>query len=130
MYQLNCLLPCFSKACNARLISMTRTPHRKPTRRRTALSWQPVFKTNVQQSLKNCRPGVLAPLEGAKQHLRGCEMIIQVFVLHCCTVMLSSFCASCSAQSVSNYSMTSARPSIRPEMMLISKKSQHVQFQP
>ena len=36
--------------------------------------------------------------------------------------MLSSFCANCSAQSVSNYSMPSARASIQPETMLISKK--------
>ena len=49
-----------------------------------------------------------------------CEMIIQIFVLHYCTVMLSSSCANCSAQSVSNYSMPSKRP--LPEMMPISKK--------
>ena len=48
-------------------------------------------------------------------------------MLHYCTVMLSSSDANCSAQSVSNYSMPSARLSIHPEMMLISKKkSTHV----
>ena len=59
---------------------------------------------------------------GARQHLRGCEMVIQIFVLHFCPVMLSSSCANSSAQSVSNYSMPNARPSIQPETMLISKK--------
>ena len=49
-------------------------------------------------------------------------MVIQIFLLHYCTAMLSSSCANCSAQSVSNYSMTGARPSIQPETMLISKK--------
>ena len=49
-------------------------------------------------------------------------MIIQIFVLHFCPVMLSSSCANSSAQSVSNYSMPNARPSIQPETMLISKK--------
>ena len=49
-------------------------------------------------------------------------MVIQIFVLHFCTVMLSSSCANCSAQSVSNYSMPSAWPSIQPETMLIPKK--------
>ena len=62
------------------------------------------------------------PTRGARQHLRGCEMVIQIFVLHYCTVMLISSCAHCSAQSVSNYSMPGARSSIQPEMMLISKK--------
>ena len=50
-------------------------------------------------------------------------MNIQIFVWHYCTVMLSLSCANCSAQSVSNYSMPSARRSIQPEMMLISKKT-------
>ena len=45
------------------------------------------------------------PTRGARQHLRGCEMIIQIFVLHFCPVMLSSSCANSSAQSVFNYSM-------------------------
>ena len=49
-------------------------------------------------------------------------MVIQIFVWHFCTVMLSLSCANCSAQSVRNYSMPSARSSIQPEMMLISKK--------
>ena len=49
-------------------------------------------------------------------------MVIQIFVLHFCPVMLSSSCANSSAQSVSNYSMPNARPSIQPETMLISKK--------
>ena len=49
-------------------------------------------------------------------------MVIQIFVLHYCAVMLNSSCANCSAQSVSNCSMPSARSSIHPEMMLISKK--------
>ena len=49
-------------------------------------------------------------------------MVIQIFVLHYCTVMLSSSYANCSAQSVSNYTMPSARASIQPETMLISKK--------
>ena len=38
-----------------------------------------------------------------------------IFVLHYCTVMLSSSCANCSAQSVSNYTMPSARASIQPK---------------
>ena len=50
-------------------------------------------------------------------------MVIQIFVLHFCPVMLSSSCANSSAQSVSNYSMPKARPSIQPETMLISKKN-------
>ena len=50
-------------------------------------------------------------------------MVIQIFVLHFCTVMLNSSCANCSAQSVSNYSVPSARPSIHPETMLTSKKN-------
>ena len=54
---------------------------------------------------------------------QGREMVIQIFVLHYCAVILSSSCTNCSTQSVSNYSMSSARPSIQPEMMLISKKS-------
>ena len=62
------------------------------------------------------------PTRGARQHLWGCEMVIQIFVLHFCPVMLSSSCANSSAQSVSNYSMPNARPSIQPETMLISKK--------
>ena len=37
-------------------------------------------------------------------------MAIQIFVLHYCTLMLSSSCTNCSAQSVSNYSMPSAGP--------------------
>ena len=49
-------------------------------------------------------------------------MVIQILVLHCCTVTLRSSCANCSAQSVSNCSMSGARSSIQPEMMLISKK--------
>ena len=61
-------------------------------------------------------------IRGAKQHVRECEMVIKIFVMHYCTVMLSSSCANCSAQSVSNYSMPSARPSIQPETMLVSKK--------
>ena len=48
-------------------------------------------------------------------------MVIQIFMLYYCTVMLSSSCANCSAKSVSNYSMPSARPSIQPETLLISK---------
>ena len=52
----------------------------------------------------------------------GCKMVIQIFVLHYCTVMLNSSCANGSAQSVSNYSMPSARPSIQPETMLKKKK--------
>ena len=52
-------------------------------------------------------------------------MVIQIFVLYYYTFMLSSSCANCSAQSVSNYSMPGAWPSI--EMMLTSKKrSTHV----
>ena len=51
-------------------------------------------------------------------------MVIQIFVLHYCTVMLSSSCANCSAQFVSNCSMLGARPSIQPEMMVISKKKE------
>ena len=62
------------------------------------------------------------PTRGARQHLRGCEMVIQIFVLHFCPVMLSTSGANSSAQSVSNYSMPNARPSIQPETMLISKK--------
>ena len=71
------------------------------------------------------------PTRDATQHLRGCEMVIRIFVMHYCTVMLSSSCVNCSAQSVSNYSMPSVRPSIQPEMMLISKnkKGQHMRFQ-
>ena len=38
-------------------------------------------------------------------------MVTQVFVLHYCTVMLSSSWADCSAQSVSSYSMPGARSS-------------------
>ena len=57
-------------------------------------------------------------------------MLIQIIVLHYCTVMLSSFCANCSAQSASNYSMSGTRSLIQSEMMLISKKSQYMQFQP
>ena len=53
---------------------------------------------------------------------QGCEMVIQIFVLHFCTVMLSSSCANCSAQSVSYYTMPSARPLIQPETMLISQE--------
>ena len=49
------------------------------------------------------------PTRGAKQHLRGCEMVIQTYMLHYCTVMLSPSCANCFAQSVSNYYMPSAR---------------------
>ena len=49
-------------------------------------------------------------------------MVIQILVLHYCTVMLSSSCANCSTQLVSNYSMRSARASIQSETMLISKK--------
>ena len=62
------------------------------------------------------------PTRGARQHLRVCEIVIQIFVLHYCTVMLSSSCANCSAQSVCNYSMPGARLSVQPEMLLISKK--------
>ena len=54
---------------------------------------------------------------GARQHLRGCEMVIQIFVLHFCPDMLSSSRANSSSQSVSNYSMPNARPSIQPETM-------------
>ena len=57
------------------------------------------------------------PTRGARQHLRGCEMVIQIFVLHFCPVMLSSSRANSSAQSVSKYSMPNARPSIQPETM-------------
>ena len=70
-------------------------------------------------------------------------MVIQIFVLHFCPVMLSSSCANSSAQSVSNYSMPNAQPSIQHETMLISqadadlqndadlkKKGQQMQFQP
>ena len=49
-------------------------------------------------------------------------MAIQIFVLHYCTIMLSSSCANCSAVSVSNCSMLGAQSLIQPEMMLISKK--------
>ena len=49
-------------------------------------------------------------------------MVIQIFVLHDCAVMLSSSCANCSAQSVCNFSMPSAQPSIQLKMMLISEK--------
>ena len=49
-------------------------------------------------------------------------MVIQIFVLHFCPVMFSSSCANSSAQSVSNYSMPNARPSIQSKTMLISKK--------
>ena len=68
---------------------------------------------------RGSQAGMLAPLGGARQHLRECEMVIQFFVLLFCTVMLSLSCANCSAQSMSNYS---ARPSIQPQTMLISKK--------
>ena len=71
---------------------------------------------------RGSQAGMLAPLGGARQHLRECEMVIQFFVLLFCTVMLSLSCANCSAQSMSNYSMPSARPSIQPQTMLISKK--------
>ena len=57
------------------------------------------------------------PTRGAKQHPRGCEMVIQIFLLHFCPVMLSSSCVNSSAQSVSNYSMPNARPSLQPETM-------------
>ena len=60
----------------------------------------------------NSRPGVPN---------QECKMFIQIFALHYCTIMLSSSCANCSAQSVSNWSMSGARSSIQPEMMLISK---------
>ena len=66
---------------------------------------------------RGSQPGVLAPLGGAKQHPRGCEMVIQIFLLHFCPVMLSSSCVNSSAQSVSNYSMPNARPSLQPETM-------------
>ena len=49
-------------------------------------------------------------------------MVIQIFVLHYCTVMLNSSCANCSAQLVSNYSVPSAQPSIQPETMLKKKE--------
>ena len=49
-------------------------------------------------------------------------MVIKIFLLHCCTVVLSSCSVYCSAQSECNYSMPSAQPSIHPEMILISKK--------
>ena len=49
-------------------------------------------------------------------------MVIQIFVLYYCTVMLSSSCANCSAQSVCNHSMPSARSLIQPERILTSKK--------
>ena len=41
------------------------------------------------------------PTRGARQHLRGCVMVIQIFVLHFCPVILSSSRANSSAQSVS-----------------------------
>ena len=46
---------------------------------------------------------------------QGCEMVIQIFVLHLCPVMLSSSRANSSAQSVSNNSMPNSRLSIQPE---------------
>ena len=55
-------------------------------------------------------------------------MVIQIFMSHYCTVMLSSSCANCFAQFVSNYSMPSARFSIYPEMMLISKNKNKKKF--
>ena len=48
------------------------------------------------------------PARGARQHLRGCEMVFQFFVLDYCTVILSSSCANCSIYSVFIYSMPSA----------------------
>ena len=64
-------------------------------------------------------------------------MVIQIFVLHFCPVMLSSSCANSSAQSVSNYSMPNAQPSIQPKADAdlqndadLKKKGQQTQFQP
>ena len=85
----------------------------------------PTRNLNAFQALISC-----AALSAASRFLleqrfpnQGCAMVIQIFVLHYSTIMLSSSCAKCSAQYVSNYIMTSARPSMQHEMMmLISKK--------
>ena len=60
IYQLNCSLSFFSKACNARLISIIRAPHREPARRRTTLLRQPVFKTNVYNTPTSLREALVA----------------------------------------------------------------------
>ena len=54
-------------------------------------------------------------------------MVIQIFVMHYCTAMPGSSCDNYSALLVSNCRMLGARPSIQPEVMLISKKKRLAQ---
>ena len=56
------------------------------------------------------------PTRGARTPW-GCEMVIQILVLHFCPVMLSSLCANSSAQPVFNYRKPNKRPSIQPKTM-------------